>query len=164
MLHHQLSGKITGLGDGTSLVFASPDFHCKVDVRDGRYAVRLKPGRYAVSYRVFNNFTRFICEIDALASRELDIHYQIPKMTVRVHNLPAGTRDGMVYLRHPNGSYSGRRVERLEQFDLDFEREPDLFVESFNQIGIEVGGKEHRFQFKSQIGGTLDINFSESKT
>src|SRR5436305_10896047 len=81
---HELSGKVAGLGDRASLVFASTDFCCNVDVRGGHYSVRLKPGRYTVSFRVLNNFTRLICEVEVSASRELDIHYQIPKMTVRV--------------------------------------------------------------------------------
>jgi hypothetical protein len=160
---HDLSGKVAGLGDAASLVFASPDFRCNVDVRGARYSVRLEPGRYAVSHRVRNNFTRLICEVDVSASRELDIYYQIPKMTVRVHNLPAGTLDGMVYLRDARGNYTGSRVERLEQFDLDFQYVPDLFVNSFNQIGLEVNGREHRFQFQPQIGGTLDIDFSKAQ-
>lgn len=161
---HELSGKVAGLGDRTSLVFASPGFRCNVDVRGGCYSVQLKPGRYTVSYRVLNNFTRLICEVEVSASRELDIHYQIPKMTVRVHNLPAGTLDGMVYLRDSSGNYTGSRVERLEQFDLDFQHVPGLFADSFSQIGLEVDGREHRFQFQSQIGGTLDIDFSKSQT
>jgi len=161
---HKLSGKVTGSNDGLLLVFANTDFRCDVNVSNGRYAVQLKPGRYTVSYRVFNNFTRFIREIEVSTSQEIDIHYQAPKMTVRVRNLPVGAQDGMVYLRDSHGNYTGQRVDRLEKFDLDFQSVPDLFAESFNQIGIEIGGKEHRFQFKSQIGGTLDLDFSESKT
>ena len=161
---HELSGEITGLGDSPSLVFTSPDFRCEVRATGGRYSVRLQPGRYAVSYPVFNNFKRFICEVEVSASREFDIHYEPPKMTVRVRNLPAGTGDGMVYLRDPKGNHYGWRVERLEEFDVDFRRVPDLFLDSFDRIGIVVGRKEHRFPFKSQIGGTLEIDFSESKT
>ena len=84
---HELSGEITGLGDSPSLVFTSPDFRCEVRATGGRYSVRLQPGRYAVSYPVFNNFKRFICEVEVSASREFDIHYEPPKMTVKVREL-----------------------------------------------------------------------------
>ena len=156
-------GRVTGLGDFASLVFDRPNFRCDADVRGGRYSVRLKPGRYVVSYRVFNNFTRAICDIEVLRSGERDIHYDVPRMTVKVHNLPAGTQGGMVYLRHSNGSYTGREVERFAEFELDFRDEPDLFVDSFGELGIKVGGSEHRFPFKTQIRGTLDIDFAESQ-
>jgi len=69
----------------------------------------------------------------------------------------------MVYLRHPNGSCSGREVERFAEFELDFRDEPDLFLDSFGELGIEVGGSEHRFPFKAQIGGRLDVDFAESQ-
>lgn len=159
----QVSGRVAGLPNSASLVFYGGNIRCETTVRDGRYNVQLKPGRYVIGYRVFNNFLREICQLAVSQSGEHDIHYETPKMKVRVRNLPAGTQGGMVYLRNPHGGWSAHPVDQLAEFELDFLHEPDQFLEWYNQIGIEVGGSEHTFPFKIQVGGTREIDFSESQ-
>jgi hypothetical protein len=100
-----------------------------------------------------------ICEVDISGSRKWDIHYDVPQMKITVRNLPEGTLGGWVYLRMAQGGISGQPAERLEQFILELRYHADVWVESYDQIGILVGGMEYRFPFKAQKGANLELDF-----
>lgn len=159
----QLSGRVTGLGDQATLVFARPDFACDVDLMDGYYSASLRPGHYWVGYRIFGNFMRHICDIEVSQCGEFNFHYDTPKMTVKIENLPVNTHGGMVYFRNTSGSGSGQTVEQFAEFELDFLRDPDFFLDSYEQLAILVGDWEHRFPFKVAIGTTVNLDFSQSQ-
>jgi len=53
-------------------------------------------------------------------------------------------------------------AENFSEFELDFQGEPDPFLEWYDQIGLVIGDYEHLFPFKVQVGGVCDIDFSTS--
>jgi hypothetical protein len=59
---------MTGLGDWVMLVFATENSYHDVLATNGHYTVRLKPGRYVLAFRVLNNFTRVICDVEVSTS------------------------------------------------------------------------------------------------
>lgn len=155
-----LSGTTTARG----LVVANQDYSCDIHAEEGHFTAWVPgPGRYAILYRVLNNFRRHMQDVEVTGSDSLQISYDPPRMTVRIVDLPvAFPRGGMVYLRSSSG-YKGRTVDAFSEFTFDFEYTPDLFLDGYNRLGLVVGEKEYQFPFHAVPHGALSLDFRQAK-
>lgn len=155
-----LSGTTTALG----IVVANQDYSCDTNTEERRCVAWLPgPGRYAVLYRVMNNFRRYMQDVEVVGSCDLQIHYDPPRMTIQIAALPDDfPRGGMVYLRSSSG-YKGRTVDAFSEFTFNFEYTPDLFLDGYDRLGLVVGKKEYRFPFHRVPHGVLSLDFRQAR-
>ena len=157
-----LRGTLSGTTTARHILVSSSEFTCHSFAVDRRFEAWLPcPGTYSIYYSVFNNFSRHIRDVEIESSCELNIPYNPPSMTIRVLSLPQPIQGCMVY-RRGKGGYSRRNVADFSEFRLDFEYEPDLFLENKNILGLVIGENEYQFPFSASGGDNLVLDFAQA--
>lgn len=161
-----LAIKVEGVLDGhfkmPQIGFQSLGFTCEAAVVDHAFTVWLsRPGHYDVVYTILNNYTRLIAGVDIHESQKILLPFKAPSIQFRVRNLPCAG-GGMVCLRTDEKRVCRRYVDSFESFVWDFQDEFDISFNSFQTIGLVMGGLEHRFPFYVRIGSTVNLDFTRA--
>jgi hypothetical protein len=159
----ELAIKVEGVIEGdfklSQIGFQSMGFTCETDVLNRAFTVWLpRPGQYDVVYTILNNYTRLIATVDIQESQKILLPFKAPCIHFRIRNLPC-SGGGMVYLRTDENRVSRRCVDSFESFEWDFQEESEIFFNSFQTIGLVIGGMEYRFPFYVRIGSTVTLDF-----
>ena len=160
----RVAGTLSGTSTARTIIFAQPKFSCDAYVQGRSFVAWLpRPGHYAICYRVLNNFVRLIQESEIADSCEINLFYDPPTLTIQVSGLPKKLQQGgMVYRRSSNG-YSGCHVASFSKFTLNFEWEPDLFLDKSEVLGLVAGAKEYQFPFQTKPGTVLQLDFAQAE-